>query len=140
MTEERFHALAAAYGGAISRWPVAERRAARWFALRHRRSAGAILREARCLDIILARSATPIVRLELGESLIGSAAVLVETTVTGRSWFGPALGAGLAAACAAGILAGFAIGPMAADSLASPLDPAELAASALGNPAELGDG
>jgi hypothetical protein len=29
---------------------------------------------------------------------------------------------------------------MAADSLASPLDPAELAASALGNPAELGDG
>jgi len=73
-------------------------------------------------------------------ALIESAVCLRETAGERRSWFGAILGAGLAAACAAGVGAGFAIAPLTADSLTSPMDPAEVAASALGNPTEFGDG
>jgi hypothetical protein len=141
MNKERFQALAGAYGGAISRWPIAERRAATWFAFCRRRSSREILRDARRLDRILQRSASPGLGLKLRGALIEGARGLHETAGERRSWFGAILGAGLAAACAAGIGAGFMIAPLTAvDSLTSPMDPAEVAASALGNPTEFGDG
>jgi len=140
MNKQRFQALAAAYGGAISRWPNAERGAARRFAFWRGRSARDILRDARRLDRILQRSASPTLDLATRNSLIERAVFPRETAGERRSWFGPILGAGLAAACAAGVGAGFAIAPLATDSLTSPMDPAEVAASALGNPTEFGDG
>ena len=141
MNKERFQALAAAYGAAVSRWPAAERSAARWFAFRHRRSSRDILLEARRLDWILQRSASPQLGNELRRVLIEGAHGLREPAEDGRSWFGTLLGAGLAVACAAGIGAGFVIAPMTAnDTLTSPSDPAEVAASALANPTDLADG
>jgi hypothetical protein len=141
MNNERFQALAAAYGATVSRWPIAERGAARWFAFRHRRSSEDILLEARRLDRILQRSTSPQLGVELRGALIEGARCLRETTEERRSWFGTFLGMGLAAACAAGIGAGFVIAPLTAnDALTSPADPVEVAASALGNPTDLGDG
>ena len=140
MNKQRFQALAAAYGGAISRWPITERGAARLFAFSRPGSTRDSLRDERRVDSILQRSANPILGLAMRKSMIESAVCLRETARERRSWFGAILGAGLAAACAAGIGAGFAIAPLAADSLTSPMDPAEVAASALGNPTEFGDG
>jgi hypothetical protein len=141
MNRERFQALAAAYGGAISRWPLAERGAAKRFAFWRRRSTRNILRDARGLDQILHRSPNPALRPEIRGSLIEESRFLRELGAERRSWFGAILGAGLATACAAGIGAGFVIAPLTTtDSLTSPMDPAEVAASALGNPAEFGDG
>ena len=141
MNKERFEALAAAFGGAISRWPIAERWAARRFAFWRHGLARNILEDARRLDRILQRSATPSPSVELRRSLIEAARRLGGSSKEERSWFGAMLGAGLAAACAAGIGAGVVIAPLTTiDSLTSPADPGEVAASALGNPAELGDG
>jgi hypothetical protein len=138
MNNERFQALAAAYGATVSRWPIAERGAARWFAFRHRRSSEDILVEARRLDRILQRSASPQLGVELRGALIEGARCLRETAEERRSWFRTFLGMGLAAA---GIGAGFVIAPLTAnDALTSPADPVEVAASALGNPTDLGDG
>jgi hypothetical protein len=140
MNKQRFQALAAAYGGAISRWPTPERGAARRFAFWRRRSTRDILRDARRLDRVLQRSANPTLDLAMRNALIESAVFLRETPQDRRFWFGAILGAGLAAACAAGVGAGFAVAPLTTDSLTSPMDPAEVAASALGNPTEFGDG
>lgn len=140
MNKERFQALAAAFGGAISRWPIAERGAARRFAFWHRRASGDILRDARRLDRVLDRSATPPLGDKLRRRLTGSAQGLVEAARERPSWVVTCLGTGLAAACAAGIGAGFLVAPLTAnDGLTSPTDPVEAAASALGNPTELGD-
>ena len=140
MNNERFQILVATYGGQISRWPIAERRAARWFAFCQRGSSRDILRDARRFDRILQQSASPDLRLELREALIEGARGMRGTALERPSWFGAIVGAGLAAACAAGIGAGFAIAPLTTDSLSSPVDPAEVAAAALGNPTEFGDG
>jgi hypothetical protein len=141
MNRERFEALAAAYGGAIARWPGAERRSARWFSLRHRRASGAILRDAWRLDQILDHSAPPELSVRLRGSLVEGAHGLSGAARERRSWLPIILGTGLSAACAAGIGAGFVIAPMTAnDALTSPAtDPAEVAASALGNPSEFLD-
>jgi len=141
MNKQRFEALAAAYGGAISRWPAAERWAARRFVFWGHRAARNILEDARRLDRILQRSAAPIPSVGLRGSLIEAAGGLREAGREGRSWFGAILGAGLATACAAGIGAGIVIAPLTTtDPLTSPADPGEVAASTLGNPTELGDG
>lgn len=141
MNKKRFQALAAAYGGAISRWPIAERRPARWFSFCHRRASGIILRDARRLDQILHHSAPPALSVGLLGSLVEGAPGLREAAQERRSWLPTVLATGLAAACAAGIGAGFVIAPLTAnDALTSPAaDPAEVAASALGNPSEFLD-
>jgi hypothetical protein len=73
-------------------------------------------------------------------ALIKSAHGLRATPAQGRSWPRTLLGTGLAAACAAGIGAGFVIAPLTAtDSLSPPMDPAEVAASTLGDPIEVSD-
>jgi hypothetical protein len=140
MNEERFRSLAAAYGGAISRWPIADRAAARWFACSHLGLSRDVLRDAQRLDRVLRRSAKPHLGPQFRRALFEDARGPRVEAVERRSWFGAILGAGLATACAAGIGAGFAIAPLTTDTLASPADPAEVAAAALGNPTELGDG
>lgn len=140
MNRERFRALAAAYGGTVSRWPVAERGAARWFAFCHHRTSRDILRKARRLDRILQHSTSLNLGMEFRASLIQGAPCIHKANGKRRTWFCAIVGAGLAAACTAGIVAGFAIAPLTTWPLASPTDPAEVAASALGNPTELGDG
>jgi hypothetical protein len=140
MNKERFQCLAAAYGGALRRWPVAERGAARWFVLRHFGSCRNVLRNARRLDRLLQRSADPKLSFQHLVALRGNAHTPRRARDEIRSWFGPVLGVGLAAACVAGIGAGFAIAPLTIDTLTPPVDPAEVAASALRNPTELGDG
>jgi len=54
MNEERFRALAAAYGGELSRWPYAERAQARAFAAREAEAAALILEDCSALDRVLA--------------------------------------------------------------------------------------
>jgi hypothetical protein len=140
MNRERFQALAAAYGGAISRWPSAERGIARWFAIRHRRASEDILRDARRLDQILHRSANPQFSTKLRGILTEGAPGPHEAARERRSWLPTLLGTGLAAACAAGVGAGFVIAPLTAnDAVSSPTDPVEVAAAALGNPTDLND-
>ena len=140
MNSGRFKTLAAAYGGDISRWPSAERRSARWFAVWHRRASGEILRDARRLDQILLRSAPPQLGAKLLGTLTDDAHRLREATPQTQSWLPTFVGTGLAAACAAGIGAGFVIAPLtASNALTPPTDPVEVAASALGNPTEFGD-
>jgi hypothetical protein len=141
MNKERFRALAAAYGGSISHWPGAEQWQARWFAFWRHGSTRGILRDARRLDLFLQESATPGMGAGLQAPLIESARSLGVAGGERRSWVGAMLGAGLAGACAAGIAAGFVIAPLTStDALTSPMDPAEIAASALGNPTEFGEG
>ena len=141
MNRERFEALAAAYGGNISRWPVAERRAARWLAFCSRGLTQDILHDARRFDRILKQSVFPELGPRSRESLIEGARCLRDMGGERRPWLGAILGAGLAAACVAGIGVGFVLAPLTTtDSLTTPVDPGEVAASALGNPTELGDG
>jgi hypothetical protein len=140
MDKERFQSLAASYGGFIPRWPASERVAAIWFIFRCSRSSQKILGDARRLDQMLNRSSNPRMTRELYGSLIESAIGLGGIAGRGDSWFGAVLGAGLATACAAGIATGLVIGPLNSEPLTAPLDPAEVAAGALGNPIEFGDG
>ncbi len=141
MNRERFQLLAAAFGGAISRWPIAERGPARWFSFCDRRACRAILRDARRLDRLLHQSAPPELNARLRGSLVEGAQGLRGAARERRSWLPTILGTGLAAACAAGVGAGFMIAPLTAnDATTSPAtDPAEVAASALGNPSEFLD-
>lgn len=57
MTQERFKALADAFGGEMARWPDAEREAAKAYAEAHPDTAKAVLKGAQALDAMLARGA-----------------------------------------------------------------------------------
>ena len=141
MDRERFQSLARAYGGEIARWPADERRAARWFAIGKRAWAAEALREAWDIDRLLGCSIAPDFHPGLERALLEGAAGLRPSSRAARPWLGAVLGLGVAAACAAGVGAGFAIAPfMTLETHPSVADPAEVAASALGNPGEFGDG
>lgn len=105
MTPERFEALAEAYGGDVDRWPAAERDAARRWAATHPAEAETALLRANELDTWLDAAPAPRVKPALVERVIAGAP-------SGRrerrpAWWLPAgMGAGLAAACAAGVLVG----------------------------------
>jgi hypothetical protein len=106
VTEDRFEVLAEAYGGDVSRWPMAERAAAAALMAAKPAFAREVLAQAGRLDAVLddwARAPAPAALVER----ILSSAPAVRPKVAWRRWLAPAgLGAGLAAACAAGLLTG----------------------------------
>jgi hypothetical protein len=104
MTRERFTGLAEAYGGQIARWPEAERDAAAALLAAEPEFAGAVLAGPSGLDEALDHWAPMPVRAELRAAVIGAAPGPRRSV---WSWaMGLGLGAGLAGACASGVVAG----------------------------------
>jgi hypothetical protein len=137
VTPTRFQDLADAYGGDMARWPQAERPAALAFA-QVDPTAAAILTEAAALDRILAASPNPAPSLALRDAVI-AAAPRPRGRAMGRRWV--ALGASLAAASVAGIMAGVAAAPIAASHLRmQTADTAIEAARWLGEPPDVTEG
>lgn len=102
MNAERFQMLADAYGGDIRRWPQGEQAPA-WRWLEDNERARSMLVNAGALDALLNASAPLMASCPLRERVIASAPL--RRPVWGRpaAWMS---GAGLAAACAAGVLLG----------------------------------
>lgn len=106
MTHERFEILAQAYGGDIARWPVAERDAAALLMAAESEFARIVLSDAGELDEALDLWAPMAVSADLRQAVINSAPSMRRRWGL-RSWFMRAgVGAGLAAACAAGLIVG----------------------------------
>jgi len=101
MTHERFEILAQAYGGDVARWPAAERDAAA-----EPEFARIVLSDAGELDAALDLWAPVAVSQSLRDAVVASApAPRRRWSLNG--WFMRAgVGAGLAAACAAGLVVG----------------------------------
>jgi hypothetical protein len=114
MDATRFEALAAAYGADLRRWPETERDAARAFADTRADNASRLLDEARALDVLLDEVPAAIPSARLREAVIATAPR--ERRARARRWF-LAPGAGLAAACAIGIVAGAMAAQYAATSV-----------------------
>lgn len=114
MTRERFEDLAEIYGGDIARWPAAERDAAALLMAAEPDFAKAALAAPADLDALL-DAWTPLpVSPQLREAVIASAPAN-RTRGGVRGWFWRAgLGAGLAAACAAGLVVGVRLSDAAA--------------------------
>lgn len=109
MNAERLKALAEAYGADPRRWPEAERGAALDFMRADPASADRLLFEARQLDLVLDASAAPAASHALRARVIAGAASSGLKPKRERFRFGPLAwvsGAGWAAACAAGVVAG----------------------------------
>lgn len=106
MTRERFEDLAEIYGGDIARWPAAERDGAALLMAADPDFAKAALAAPASLDAVLDAWAPLPVSHQLREAVIaGAPAARARRGV--RGWFWRAgLGAGLAAACAAGLVVG----------------------------------
>lgn len=106
MDIERYRSLAEAYGADMRRWPEDQRDAALALHVREPDAAGKILAEAAILDGALDAWRPPAVSFDLRERVM-AAAPRPRAARGGR--FGLWLsGAGLAAACAAGIVVGMA--------------------------------
>ncbi len=109
MNRDRFEALAEAFGGSVARWPAAEREAAAALMAAEPDFARAVLAQAETLDAAL--DAWP--RLTMGHDL--REAVIAQAGQSRarsglRGWvWGASAGAGLAAACAAGLVMGVAL-------------------------------
>ncbi|ESQ81265.1 hypothetical protein [Asticcacaulis sp. YBE204] len=123
MTSDRFEAIIEAYGATPSRWPEAERDAARAFMQREPQIARALMAEARGIDALLGSLAAPepsdALQWEVLARLMPAAVVekvadeynVVPFTAPAKPksrvmW----LASGLAAACAAGVIFGVNIG------------------------------
>ncbi|ODT85275.1 hypothetical protein [Phenylobacterium sp. SCN 70-31] len=111
MTPERFAGLADAYGGDVARWPAPERDAAAAFMTDAPARAAAILAEASALDAWLDAAPAP----QASAAMVGAilAAAPRRPSLWRRWAFAAGAGAGLAAACAAGVLAGVQLGAAA---------------------------
>jgi len=110
MTQDRFTALAEAYGGEFARWPRRERAAAFAYVADHP-EAPQMLRRQRDLDEALDawRAAAPNAALQ--QAII---ARVPAARAAGRLWrwmTGAGIGLGLAAACASGVAAGMTLAP-----------------------------
>ncbi len=111
MDAERFEQLAQAFGGDLKRWPHTEREAAEAFVLNHGETATRLLAEARELDHALDLAPMPAISADLRVRILAAApkpvAGLAALLGTPRrpAW---APWAGLAAACAAGVVFGAA--------------------------------
>ena len=105
MTRERFESLAEAYGGDVSRWPAPAREAAALLMVAEPDFTQAALSRAETLDAALdAWRPAP-----FGHALIDRilAAAPRQRRPRWIGWLSPAaLGAGLAAACVAGVMVG----------------------------------
>lgn len=105
MKEERFEALAEAFGGEVSRWPAAERDAAAALMLTRPDWAGGVLALAGELDGQLLAYAAPRSARQLVEQIVAGAPR--SRKVGWAAWLLPAgMGAGLAAASVAGFIVG----------------------------------
>ena len=114
MTPERFETLADAYGGDVARWPPPERDAAALILASDPAWAGAILTRAGALDAALDGYPAPPASAELMGRILQAAPKVRAPRWIG--WLLPAgMGAGLAAACAAGVIAGAAFSPSPPD-------------------------
>jgi hypothetical protein len=110
MTEDRFAALAEAYGGDIARWPAEVRADAEAFTAMHAEAA-AVLERERGLDAALDADVAGAPGALLRQRVIDSAPAALSA---GRIWrwlTGAGLGLGLAAACACGVAAGMTLAP-----------------------------
>lgn len=102
MDNGRFVALAEAFGGDIARWPTAEQPAARAL-LAEDASMSRVLHDASAFDAILAASPEPRFSGVLRERLMAGAPKPALRPRGAMRWLS---GAGLAAACACGVLLG----------------------------------
>ncbi len=135
----RFQELADAYGADIDRWPPLDRVGASALIAVDPESAGPILARASELDGWLDASLDPPPASWLIEAIIASAPR--PRLMGSRRRWGIGLGAGLAAASVAGVLAGSAAAPIAASRLhGQPVDTASEAARWLGEPGDMAEG
>lgn len=110
MTFERFQLLAEAYGGAIARWPAETQDGAYAFLAAAPDQADAVLAEARATDALMDQA----VSLAPSRALRDRIIALAPAARPGRSriwrWMtGAGVGFGLAAATAAGVMAGVSL-------------------------------
>ena len=106
MTLERSEALAEAYGGDVARWPQAEQAAAAALIAARPDWVRDILARAEALDAALAAFSPPRAATGLMDRIVASAPKPRRARRWG-GWLVPAgMGAGLAAACAAGMVLG----------------------------------
>ncbi|WP_421937554.1 hypothetical protein [Phenylobacterium sp.] len=119
MTPKRFETLAEAYGGDVARWPEADREAAAAVMAAEPAWAETILSRAGELDAALATYASPHASAGLVDR-IAAAAPLVPVPPAPPRWMGwllpVGMGAGLAAACAAGVVMGAVLSLPASDA------------------------
>ena len=105
MTQERFTALAEAYGGNIARWPAVEREAAELFLAQAGKLASDALAVASDLDAVLNLNPSAAPEYDLIQRILADAPR--PRRVAWRQWLLPTgMGAGLAAACLAGVITG----------------------------------
>lgn len=105
MNTERYTSLAEAYGADIRRWPDADRDAARDWQAREPEAARRALAEALVLDEALDAWRPPAASADLRERILALAPKPRAVLSGVRLWLS---GAGLAAACAAGVVVGMA--------------------------------
>ncbi|HQN51276.1 MAG TPA: hypothetical protein PK913_09460 [Phenylobacterium sp.] len=108
MTPERFEELAEAYGGETARWPQAEREAAAALMAGRPGFAQAVLARADALDEVLDAWRPAPASAALLERVLAEAPRRRTTGLAAWIWRG-AVGAGLAGACAAGLLMGVSL-------------------------------
>lgn len=113
MTHERFEVLAQAYGGDIARWPVSERDAAALLVAAEPEFASIVLSEAGELDATLDLWAPVAVSAALREAVIASAPAHRRRWGLNVWFLRAGVGAGLAAACAAGLVVGVVLSDLA---------------------------
>lgn len=110
MTPDRFETLAEAFGADIARWPAREREAAATLMIAEARWAAGVLSRADDLDAILGVHIAPRASAALTDRIVASAPAKRRPHIL--TWLAPAgLGAGLAAACAAGFIVGVQFTP-----------------------------
>jgi hypothetical protein len=117
MTPERFDALAEAYGGDVARWPEGEREGAAMLMATDPARTQAVLAAAQALDLRLDAWGPQRVTPDLADAVLAGAPK-PRAGSWWRSWLAPVgMGAGLAAACVAGLLVGtqLAVAPVATD-------------------------
>lgn len=113
MTRDRFAELADAYGGDVSRWPTEAREAAAVLMTAEPAFTGAVLVRAGALDAALDAWRPAPASAGLVERI---AALAPAARRRWPVWLSPAaLGAGLAAACVAGVVAGVQVSERAND-------------------------
>jgi hypothetical protein len=101
MTAERFAQIVEAYGAEPRRWPAGERAEAEAFMLADPEAAGPALQTAHGFDLTLDAYVAPLAAPDLSARILRA----LPGNDNWRRWRAP-LAAGLAAACAAGVLVG----------------------------------
>lgn len=107
MTLDRFQTLAEAFGGSISRWPLAEQDAAYACLAESPDEAARLLAEARDLDEDLDAAERLSPTFALRQDIISAAPRARPARAPAQRWFaGAGVGVGLAAVAVAGLLMG----------------------------------